>query len=93
MAFAKLEKAKTGDTLSAGKQPHPPLAKVVASPPVLAIAITAKERKDDVKLGQAFTKLTEEDPSLTVVHNAESHEVVIWGQVARWMATPRPRVT
>jgi elongation factor G len=42
--------------------------------------VQARERKDDVKLGQAFTKLTEEDPSLTVVHNAESHEVVIWGQ-------------
>ena len=50
------------------------------SPPVLAIAVQAKERKDDVKLGPAFTKLTEEDPSLTVVHNAENHEVVIWGQ-------------
>ena len=49
-------------------------------PPVLAVAVQAKERKDDVKLGAAFTKLTEEDPSLSVVHNAESHEVVIWGQ-------------
>jgi elongation factor G len=80
VAFAKLEKAKTGDTLSAGKQPHPPLAKVAPYPPVLAIAITAKERKDDVRLGQALTKLAEEDPSITIVHNAETHEVVLWGQ-------------
>src|SRR5271163_2635851 len=28
VAFAKLDKAKTGDTLSAGKQPHPPIAKI-----------------------------------------------------------------
>src|SRR6201997_1429177 len=28
VAFAKLDKAKTGDTLSAGKTPHPPLAQV-----------------------------------------------------------------
>ena len=28
VAFAKLDKAKTGDTLTAGKQPHPPIAKV-----------------------------------------------------------------
>jgi elongation factor G len=48
--------------------------------PVLAIAVASKERKDDVKLGQALTKLLEEDPSLTVVHNPETHEVVIWGQ-------------
>ena len=81
VAFAKLEKAKTGDTLSAGgKAPHPPVAKVEPHTPVLAIAISAKERKDDVKLGQALNKLVEEDPSITVVHNPETHEVVLWGQ-------------
>ena len=80
VAFAKLEKARTGDTLTAGKQPHPPLAKVAPYPPVLAIAISAKERKDDVKLGQALNKLAEEDPSITIVHNPETHEVVLWGQ-------------
>ena len=80
VAFGKLDAAKTGDTLSSGKQPHAALVEIKPSPPVLAIAVQAKERKDDVKLGPAFTKLTEEDPSLTVVHNAESHEVVIWGQ-------------
>ncbi len=80
IAFAKLDKAKTGETLSAGKEPHPPLAKVEPHPPVLAIAISAKERKDDVKLGQALNKLVEEDPSIVVVHNPELHEVVLWGQ-------------
>ena len=80
VAFGKLDAAKTGDTLSSGKQPHATLVEIKPSPPVLAIAVQAKERKDDVKLGPAFTKLTEEDPSLTVVHNAENHEVVIWGQ-------------
>ncbi len=80
VAFAKLDKAKTGDTLSAGKQPHPPIAKIEPYPPVLAIAISAKERKDDVKLGQALNKLAEEDPSIVIVHNPEMHEVVLWGQ-------------
>ena len=80
VAFAKLDYAKTGDTLSTGKQAHAPVAKVEAYAPVLAIAILAKERKDDVKLGQALAKLVEEDPSITVVHNPETHEVVLWGQ-------------
>ena len=80
VAFGKLDQAKTGETLSTGKQPHAALVETRPYAPVLAIAVHAKERKDDVKLGQAFTKLTEEDPSLTVVHNAENHEVVIWGQ-------------
>jgi elongation factor G len=80
VAFGKLEGAKTGDTLSTGKTPHAALIQVKPYPPVLATAVQAKERKDDVKLGAAFTKLTEEDPSLTIVHDPESHEVVIWGQ-------------
>ena len=80
VAFGKLDHAKTGDTLTAGKQPHKPIAQVTPYSPVLAIAISAKERKDDVKLGQALHKLNDEDPSLTVVHNPETHEIVIWGQ-------------
>jgi elongation factor G len=80
VAFAKLDKAKTGDTLSGGKQAHPALVKVAPYPPVLAIAISAKERKDDVKLGLALAKLVEEDPSITIVHNPETHEVILWGQ-------------
>ncbi len=80
IAFGKLDGARTGDTLSTGKQAHASLIEVKPYRPVLAIAMQAKERKDDVKLGGAFTKLTEEDPSLVIVHDAESHEVVMWGQ-------------
>jgi elongation factor G len=80
VALGKLDHATTGDTLTLGKQAHPPVAKVAPLPPVLAIAVAAKERKDDVKLGQALQRLLEEDPSLSVVHNAEAHEVVLWGQ-------------
>jgi len=80
VAFAKLDKANTGETLSTGKQPHAAVARIEPYPPVLAIAISAKERKDDVKLGQALAKLVEEDPSITITHNPETHEVVLWGQ-------------
>src|SRR5262249_8751822 len=79
VALGKLDHAKTGDTLSDSQQTHPPLAKVSPHAPVLSIAVAAKERKDDVKLGQALAKLLEEDPSISVVHNAEAHEVVICG--------------
>jgi elongation factor G len=80
VALGKLDHAKTGDTLSAGKQAHPALLEAKPLPPVLAIAVAAKERKDDVKLGQAMHKLVDEDPSITIVHNPETHEVVLWGQ-------------
>ena len=65
---------------SAHRPIDPALVNVTPLPPVLAMAITAKERKDDVKLGQALHKLVEEDPSVTVVHNPEAHEVIGWGQ-------------
>ncbi len=80
VALGKLDHARTGDTLTEGQQAHAPVAKVAPHAPVLSIAVVAKERKDDVKLGQALAKLLEEDPSITVVHNAEAHEVVLWGQ-------------
>ncbi|HEY1542671.1 MAG TPA: elongation factor G, partial [Xanthobacteraceae bacterium] len=80
VALGKLDHAKTGETLSAGKQPHKPVAEIAPFAPVLAIAVSAKDRKDDVKLGVAFNKLHDEDPSLVVHHNPETHEVVVWGQ-------------
>ena len=80
VALGKLEHAKTGDTLSAGKQTHVALPVVKPQDPVLAIAVAAKDRKDDVKLGQALHKLLDEDPSISLVHNPETHEAVLWGQ-------------
>jgi elongation factor G len=80
VALGKLDNARTGDTLTGGKQAHPPVAQVEPYKPVLAIAVSAKERKDDIKLGQALAKLLDEDPSLVMVNNPEAHEVVLWGQ-------------
>ena len=80
VALGKLDHANTGDTLSIGKQPHPSLVKASPLSPVLAIAVAAKERKADVKLGQALHKLIEEDPSVSIVNNPEAQESVAWGQ-------------
>ncbi len=80
VALGKLDHAHTGDTLSSGREPHAAVVAMKPYPGVLAVAISAKERKDDVKLGLALNKLVEEDPSLTVFHNPETHEVVVWGQ-------------
>ena len=80
VAFGKLDNARTGDTLSSGKEHPKRLAEIVPYPPVLAISVSARERKDDVKLGQALNKLVEEDPSISIVHNPDTHEVVLWGQ-------------
>ena len=80
VALGKLDTVKTGDTLSGGKTTPAALAHVEPLPPVLALALSAADRKDDVKLGQALLRLNEEDPSLTMIHNSRTHDIVLWGQ-------------
>ena len=62
-ALGKLDSARTGDTLSSGKQPHKPRRR--RSQPYRRCwrsPLRAKERKDDVKLGQALNKLRRGGP-------------------------------
>ena len=80
VALGKLDTVKTGDTLSGGKTAPNALVTVEPVPPVLSIAIAAGDRKDDVKLGQALLRLNEEDPSLTMIQNPRTHDIVLWGQ-------------
>jgi elongation factor G len=80
VSLGKLDTVKTGDTLSSGKSTPATLASVVPAPPVLAMALAALDRKDDVKLGQALLRLNEEDPSLSIIHNSRTHDIVLWGQ-------------
>lgn len=79
-AFGKLDPVKTSETITTAKKPAKQLAKLSPPPPVMALAIAAAERKDDVKLGLALNKLMDEDPSLVVQHNTETGEIVLWGQ-------------
>jgi elongation factor G len=80
VALGKLDSIKTGDTVAGGKTAPSALIKVEATPPVLAISLAAIDRKDDVKLGQSLLRLNEEDPSLTMVQNQRTHDIVLWGQ-------------
>lgn len=47
---------------------------------VYAFAITPRKREDEVKLSAAIGKLMDEDASLSVEHNPDTHELVLWGQ-------------
>jgi len=80
VALGKLDSFKTGDTIGGGKIAPAALIKIEPVPPVLALSIAAADRKDDVKLGQSMLRLNEEDPSLTMVHNPRTHDIVLWGQ-------------
>jgi elongation factor G len=78
VALGRLEGVATGAVLGeAGDAllpfPEPP-------PPVFALAITTADHKDDVRLSGALHKLAEEDPALTLRHDAETGETVLAGQ-------------
>ncbi|MBM3556361.1 MAG: elongation factor G, partial [Alphaproteobacteria bacterium] len=81
VAIGRLEKARTGDTLVAGAGKEGlELPRAPVLPPVYAIALQVADRKDEVKLATALHKLVEEDPSLVVEQQADTHELVMAGQ-------------
>jgi elongation factor G len=79
VAIGRLEGIPTGETLSTGKMPKP-LPKVEPLEPVYGLAIAPANRKDEVKLSAALGKLVEEDPSLRWEQQADTKEVILWGQ-------------
>ncbi len=48
--------------------------------PVYALAMQPQNRQDDVKLSGSIAKLIEEDPSLALEHNHDTHQMLLWGQ-------------
>jgi len=69
---------KTGDSLC--EESHPIYFESINFPePVLGLAIEPKVQADLDKLSIAFSKLTEEDPTLTVRYNEETGQTVISG--------------
>jgi elongation factor G len=52
---------------------------IVFPSPVTAYAVEPKNKADADKIGQALHRATDEDPSIRVDHNTETHELVLWG--------------
>ncbi|MBL8569701.1 MAG: elongation factor G [Phreatobacter sp.] len=80
VALGKLDHVATGEAITTGRQAPPRLATARPPQPVLSVALSARDRKDDVKLGLMLAKLTDEDPSLSVVHLADTGEIILSGQ-------------
>ena len=77
-AVAKLVSAKTGDTLCDAdrvvKLPAP-----VFPQPSLFMAVTVAKKGDEGKISSALARLMEEDPTLSYLNNAETHQQIIGG--------------
>ena len=78
-ALGKLDDVATGATLSVTKGSAPALVELELPPPVYAMALRPRERKDEVKLSTSLQRLAEEDPSLRIAQNQETGETLLSG--------------
>ncbi|BCR04509.1 elongation factor G [Desulfuromonas versatilis] len=78
VAVAKLKVTTTGDTLCDAAKPI-----VYESPlplkPVISFALRAKSKNDEEKVSTGLHRLMEEDPTLLVARDEETHELILSG--------------
>jgi elongation factor G len=77
-AVAKLKETVTGDTLTAEGKPVL-LPAIPSSRPMVTFALEPKKQGEEDKVFSSFSKLIEEDPSLSLTRNAETKEILLSG--------------
>ena len=77
-ALGKMDKVKTGDTLCDPRKVVS-LKAIPYAQPCYSVAIAPKTKGQEEKVGSGLNRLNEEDPSFTLVNNAETHQMVISG--------------
>jgi elongation factor G len=76
--ISKLQAAATGDTLAS--RDHPLRLPPISYPPqTYSAAVSAKNKADEEKVNAALVKLVDEDPTLTLVHEAITKESIVQG--------------
>lgn len=79
VGLGRLDTVRTGDTITTGRKAAK-IGGVTQQQSVFATAISLTDRKDEVKLTTALSKLAEEDPTLSLVHEADTSQIVLLGQ-------------
>ena len=77
-AIGKLDKVKTGDTLCDARKVVA-LKQIPFAEPNYAVSIVPETRGQEDKIAQGLFRLNDEDPSFTIVNNAETHQMVLTG--------------
>ena len=77
-AIGKMDKVKTGDTLCDPRKVVT-LKGIPYAAPCYSVAIAPKTKGQEEKVGTGLNRLNEEDPSFTLVNNAETHQLVLSG--------------
>ncbi len=78
VALTKLKHTKLSDTLCAAGQKIE-YAPLVFPGPLAFFAVNAKSRDDEDKLGVALSRVADEDPTIKVERNTETHEMLLSG--------------
>jgi len=78
VAAVGLKHTRTGDTLTAAEAPIQ-LESMSFPDPVIAVAIEPKTKGDQDKLGNALSRLAEEDPTFTVQSDEDTGQTIISG--------------
>ena len=77
-AIGKMDKVKTGDTLCDAKAVEA-LPAIAYAPSCYSQAISPKTKGQEEKVAAGLARLNEEDPSFSLVNNAETHQMVVSG--------------
>ncbi len=77
-AIGKMDKVKTGDTLCDPRKVVS-LKGLPYAPTCYSMAIVPKTKGQEEKVAAGLNRLNEEDPSFTLVNNAETHQMVLSG--------------
>ena len=77
VAVPRLNGTRTGDTLAPKGQPVVGAAARVPAPRLCTVAVKPATRADDDKLMSALQRLCDEDPSLTVTRDDETHQTIL----------------
>ena len=75
-AIGKMDRVKTGDTLCDARK-FMKIDPIPFAEPNFSKAIAPKTRGQDDKVAAGLARLNEEDPTFTVVNNAETHQMVV----------------
>jgi elongation factor G len=75
-----MEEVKTGDALVPKGASGIELARAESPMPIYGQAVSVANRNDEVKLTGAIGKLTDEDSSISLAMNQDTHEMILWGQ-------------
>ena len=77
-AIGKMDKVRTGDTLCDPRKVVS-LKQIPYPAPCYSVAIAPKVKGQEEKVGTGLNRLNEEDPSFTLVNNAETKQLVLSG--------------